>query len=47
MYVYLYKNKKLQKTEKLSTLNYTLDKSLTGRLTECMELTISGTMQWS
>ena len=40
MYVYLYKNKELQKLKKLNTLNYTLDKSLTGRPTECMGLTI-------
>ena len=43
MYEYLYKNKKLQELKELNTLNYTLDKSLTGRPTECMGLTISGT----
>ena len=40
MYIYLYKNKKLQKLKKLNTLNYTF---LTGRPTECMGLTNSRT----
>ena len=48
MYVHLYKTKKTTtKIEKLNTLNYILDISLTGRPTESMGLTISGTTQLS